>query len=147
MILTDDPRLNTALLDPQRGHHRTYLVQVEGIPDEEALKQLRAGVDIRINKKTYHTRPAQAELLSHPPVLPERNPPVRFRKTVPDRWLKLTLTEGKNRQVRRMCAAVGFPVLRLIRIRIEALELGDLLPGKVRKMDGQSIYKALTIRG
>jgi len=135
LLLTDDKQLNHRLLDPRRGHKRVYWAQVEGVPEEEALKQLRSGMTIRVNKKDYRTRPAEARLLSPPPALPERDPPIRFRKNVPDSWLELTLTEGKNRQVRRMCAAAGFPVLRLVRVRIESLELGGLQPGEVREVE------------
>lgn len=145
LILTNDARLNARLLTPGKGHTRTYLVQVEGIPGEKALEKLRTGVDIRINKRTYRTRPGKATLLSHPPGLPERDPPIRFRKSVPDSWIELTLTEGKNRQVRRMCAAVGFPVLRLVRTRIEDLALEDLQPGKVQGYKQKELYQKLRI--
>lgn len=145
LILTDDPKINALLLHPRREHKRTYLVQVEGIPDTAALQNLEKGIPIRIKKKIYQTRPAQVRLLSHPPGLPERDPPVRFRKTVPDSWLELTLTEGKNRQVRRMCAAAGYPVLRLVRTRIEKLALQNLQPGSVTEIDGKKLYQLLGI--
>ncbi len=143
LILTDDKSLNHQLLDPKRGHERVYWAQVEGIPDEQALQQLRTGVIIRINKIDHRTRPAKAQLMAAAPELPERDPPIRFRKNVPERWLQLSLTEGKNRQVRRMCAAVGFPVLRLVRARIEGLKLGDLQPGEVKEMGKKEIYTRL----
>ena len=120
-------------------------MQVEGIPGQVPIEQLRSGVDIRIKKKSYHTRPARVSLLSDPPLLPDRDPPVRYRKTVPDSWLEIALTEGKNRQVRRMCAAVGFPVLRLIRTRIEKLGLEDHSPGDVWEINQSKILKSLTI--
>lgn len=133
LLLTNDKSLTHRLLDPAFAHPRTYWVQVEGVPDTEALDALRTGVDIRIRKKTHRTRPAEVSLLEEPPPLPERDPPVRFRKTVPDRWLELTLTEGRNRQVRRMCAAVGYPVLRLVRVRIAGLALPKTMrPGEVQ---------------
>ena len=103
------------------------------MPDEAALHRLQTGVDIQINGKQHRTRPAIVRMLVAEPVLPERNPPIRFRKTVPDAWLELTLTEGKNRQVRRMCAAVGLPVLRLVRVAIGTVLLGDMQPGEVRE--------------
>ncbi len=134
LLLTNDTALNARLLSPEQGHTRTYWVQVEGIPSEEALDRLRKGVEIRIKGKRHTTRPAEAHRLPAPPDLPERNPPVRFRKTVPDSWLELTLTEGKNRQVRRMCAAAGYPVLRLVRVKIGTMALGDLQPGEVRRL-------------
>jgi 23S rRNA pseudouridine2457 synthase len=143
LLLTDDKKLNHLLLDPAYAHRRTYLVQVEGIPTTEALEQLRRGLAIKVGKQSYTTRPARAHLLAQAPTLPERDPPVRFRKTVPDAWLELVLTEGKNRQVRRMCAAVGFPVLRLVRIRIEGLALEGLAPGQVRELSGEEVYRAI----
>ncbi len=132
LLLTNDKSLNAKLLHPKFAHARSYLAQVEGVPDSIALKRLAEGVEIRVEGKTYRTQPAVVRLLDTPPELPERHPPVRFRKTVPDRWLEITLTEGKNRQVRRMCAAVGYPVLRLVRIKIGGLQLGDMAPGEVR---------------
>jgi 23S rRNA pseudouridine2457 synthase len=137
LLLTNDKSLNTRLLDPKKNHPRTYWVQVEGNPTEAALEPLRRGIKIRIDGKEMITRPAQVSKLAEAPTLPDRVPPVRFRKTTPDCWLELTLTEGKNRQVRRMCAAVGFPVLRLVRVAIGGLHLQDprlssMAPGEVR---------------
>ncbi len=145
LIITNDKNLNHRLLDPKHAHERTYLVQVEGVPSDQALHQLRKGVDIRIKKRVYRTRPARADLQTAEPALPERDPPVRFRKTVPDSWLSLTLTEGKNRQVRRMCAAVGYPVLRLVRVQIELLKLGPMAPGAVRELEKTLIYRQLNL--
>jgi 23S rRNA pseudouridine2457 synthase len=148
LIITNDKALTHRLLDPKFEHPRTYWVQVEGIPDREALSQLRKGVAIRIKKQTHRTRPARVELFTSPPPLPERDPPVRFRKTVPDSWLSIQLTEGKNRQVRRMCAAVGFPVLRLVRTRIQNLSLEKIkLPnGGVKEMNRADIYQLTGVR-
>lgn len=143
LILTDDKQLHTRLLHPKRGHHRTYWVQVEGNPSPEALAQLRGGVNIRAKGKQWTTLPAEARLLSTPPPLPPRDPPVRFRKTVPDSWLALTLTEGKNRQVRRMCAAVGYPVLRLVRSSIENLRLEQLEGMTVKPFEKGTLYDLL----
>lgn len=137
LLLTNDRRLNHWLLNPKFAHERTYFAQVEGLPDEAALQKLTAGVDIKIDGKTHRTAPARARLLLEAPDLPERQPPIRFRKTVPDAWLEIRLTEGKNRQVRRMCAAVGFPVLRLVRVAIGSVILGDLLPGGVGEWSGE----------
>lgn len=134
LLLTNDPQLNQRLLNPRFGHRRAYLAQVEGIPTAEALQKLAQGVDISTERGIYRTLPAEASLLSDPPTLPDRQPPIRFRVQIPTSWIALTLTEGKNRQVRRMCAAVGFPVLRLVRVRIEGLELGHLQPGEVREI-------------
>lgn len=128
LLLTDDGRLQARLTDPRHGHEREYHVQVEGEVDETALVRLRAGVQIRGGQ----TRPARARLLTDPGY-PPRVPPIRERKAIPTSWLALELTEGRNRQVRRMTAAVGFPTLRLIRVRIGGLHLFDqlrLAPGE-----------------
>lgn len=133
LLLTNDKTAVKRLLDPASHVAKTYLVQVEGIPSEAALEQLQKGVTIRVKKKVHHTRPAVVRRLDAPPQLPVRNPPIRYRKNVPDSWLEITLTEGKNRQVRKMCAAVGHPVLRLVRIAFGKWQLGDLAPGEVLK--------------
>lgn len=122
LLLSDDARLNALLLDPRNAHQRTYWVQVESIPDRQQLNQLCQGVSVE--GKT--TLPAHAELLDFEPVLPERTPPIRVRKEIPTAWIGLTLAEGRNRQVRKMTAAVGCPTLRLIRQAIGKLDLFDL---------------------
>ncbi|NKD55467.1 MULTISPECIES: pseudouridine synthase [unclassified Haematospirillum] len=139
LILSSDRRLVHQLLEPSHAHPRIYLVQVERIPDEEALTMLRTGTDIRVGSRIYRTRPATVELMPEDFDLPPRNPPVRYRKSVPTAWLRLTLTEGKNRQVRRMTAATGFPTLRLIRVQIGHLALGDLEPGQWRTVQAQDV--------
>ena len=131
LLLSDEPGRNTRLLDPQHAHRREYWVQVERIPDRNALARLERGA---INLADYHTLPCRARVLEPAPNLPPRNPPIRFRKNVPDAWLALELIEGKNRQVRRMTAAVGHPTLRLIRVRIGDFGLGELPPGKWRAL-------------
>ncbi len=128
LLLTDDGRLQQRIADPQFKLPKTYWVQVEGTIGEEALQRLRSGVELNDGM----TLPAQARLLTAP-VLWNRNPPIRVRKSVPDSWLELTITEGRNRQVRRMTAAVGFPTLRLVRVRIGEWELGNLQPGESRQ--------------
>lgn len=130
LLLTNNGRLQHQLSDPRFRHPRTYWVQVERIPDESALNQLRRGVVIQ----NYRTQPALVQQLATPPSLPPREPPVRFRKRVPTTWLELTLTEGRNRQVRRMTAAVGFPTLRLVRSAIAHLRLDGLEPGQWRDL-------------
>jgi 23S rRNA pseudouridine2457 synthase len=112
LLLTNDGRLKHILSDPKFAHQKTYWVQVERIPDRLALDRLSNGVDI----ENYRTRPALVCLLEAEPNLPPRNPPIRYRKSIPTCWLEITLTEGKNRQVRKMTAAVGFPTLRLVRV-------------------------------
>ncbi len=141
LVLTNDKTLNAKLLNPKNAHLRTYWAQVEGMPDAAALEKLRQGVQIQIDGKPFQTRPAAARLLAEIPDLPERQPPVRFRKTVPDSWLELALIEGKNRQVRRMCAAVGFPVLRLVRVQIGQLILDRMLPGEVRELTREQVWQ------
>lgn len=128
LLLTNDKQLNHRLLNPLFVHEREYWVQVEGTPAEEALAQLRNGTTITVDGKPYRTRPAKARLLQHVTV-PDRNPPIRYRANIPATWLSLSLTEGKNRQVRRMTAAAGHPTLRLIRYRIGNVTLGDMQPG------------------
>ncbi len=126
MLLTDDGRLQARITDPRHNMEKTYFVQVEGIPDEAALAALRAGVDL----KDGRTRPAKARRIGEPAGLWPRNPPIRVRKSVPDCWIELVLREGRNRQVRRMTAAVGHPTLRLIRWRIGRWSLDGLAPGR-----------------
>ena len=145
LILTNDKRLNYLLLDPSHKHERTYLVQVEGIVSNEALHILEKGVGISVEGKPHHTKPAKAEKCTEPGWLPARFPPVRFRKEKPTSFLKLTLYEGKNRQVRRMTAAVGFPTLRLVRISIENLRIGNMQPGEVIEFRRNELYKLLKI--
>ncbi len=130
LLLTDDGRLAHRLTDPRFEHPKTYLVQVERIPDAEALDRLRRGVDL----KDGLTRPAQAELLTDPPDLPDRSVPIRFRKNVPTAWIRLVIREGRNRQVRRMTAAVGFPTLRLVRVAMGPILLDDLPLGEWRDL-------------
>jgi 23S rRNA pseudouridine2457 synthase len=145
LLLTNDGCLQHRLLDPKFGHPRTYWVQVERIPEEASLEHLRQGVQIQ----QYHTRPAQVRRLAEPD-LPPRDPPIRYRKSVPTAWIELVLTEGRNRQVRRMTAAVGHPTLRLVRVAIAHLEIGSLQPGEWRDLSAQEVRllrKLGTLRG
>lgn len=129
LLLTNDKDLTHRLLEPKFAHQRTYWVQIEGIPAKEDMQKLERGVLISINGKPYKTKPAKAILFEDAPVVPERNPPIRYRKEIPTSWIALTLTEGKNRQVRRMTAAIGFPTLRLIRYSIGKVTIENLQPG------------------
>jgi 23S rRNA pseudouridine2457 synthase len=129
LLLTNDGRLQHYLCHPDFSHPRTYWVQVEGIPPESSLALLRRGVLVQ----NYQTRPAQVVLLGSEPPLPPRHPPIRYRKSIPTSWLEMTLTEGKNRQVRRMTAAVGFPTLRLVRV---AMGLGRGRHGLSLSLEG-----------
>jgi 23S rRNA pseudouridine2457 synthase len=125
LLLTDDGKLNQRLTDPRWKAPKTYNAQVEGIARDDALARLRAGVEL----KDGLTLPAEARAIEEPAWLWPRTPPVRFRKTVPDCWIELIIREGRNRQVRRMTAAVGLPTLRLIRVAIGPYTLGTLAPG------------------
>jgi 23S rRNA pseudouridine2457 synthase len=148
LLLTDDGALQHRLSDPKSEHPKTYLVQVERVPDGAALEKLRHGVVIQ----GYKTKPAKVRLLGidggAEPQLPPRDPPIRFRKSVPTAWLEITLTEGKNRQVRRMTAAVGHPTLRLLRVAVAGVTLGELKSGELRDLRNEetSILTAKTQR-
>jgi 23S rRNA pseudouridine2457 synthase len=143
LLLTDDGTLQHRLSDPKFAHPRTYLVQVEGVPDENALEQLRRGVVIQGSQ----TRPAQVKLIEEQLEIPPRDPPIRFRKNVPTAWVEMTLTEGRNRQVRRMTAAVGYPTLRLIRVAIGRLSLEGLKPGQWRDLDPEELTQLKSLVG
>ncbi len=136
LLLTDEAGFNHRLLDPKTAHPRTYLAQVEGIPTADALKSLeRGGLDIQ----GYRTRPCRVRLPDPQPDIPPRDPPVRFRQAIPTSWLELQLTEGKNRQVRRMTAAVGFPTLRLIRIAIGGFSGNGMGEGSWKVLQAEEI--------
>jgi 23S rRNA pseudouridine2457 synthase len=128
LILTDDGDLQHRLAHPRHKQPKTYWAQVEGVPDDNALSSLRRGVDLG----DFTTLPAQAREILEPNVLWPRDPPIRFRQSIPTAWLEITLVEGKNRQIRRMTAKVGFPTLRLIRVQIGDWGLEDLTPGQWR---------------
>ncbi len=127
LLLSDEPGLNSRLLDPSQGHRREYWAQVERVPSAASLVTLARG---GLALADHTTRPCAAKLLDPPPAVPTRDPPIRYRKNVPDAWISLELTEGKNRQVRRMTAAIGHPTLRLIRVRIGEFLLGGLAAGQ-----------------
>ncbi len=130
LLLSDEPALNQRLLHPARGHGRIYWTQVERVPSPEALAALRRGVVIQGRR----TLPCRARLLEPQPVVAPRDPPIRFRKNVPDCWIELELVEGKNRQVRRMTAAAGHPTLRLMRVQVGLFRLGELGVGQWREL-------------
>ncbi|MCL4124092.1 UNVERIFIED_CONTAM: hypothetical protein GTU68_031940 [Idotea baltica] len=143
LILTNDKKLHTYLLNPKHGHKRTYWTQLDNTISNKAIKELESGVTIKLNKKDYKTLPAKVKLINKPNNLWKRTPPVRFRKEIPTSWIELTLTEGKNRQVRRMTATVGFPTLRLIRCSIEKLMVDEVKNGEVKEVDEAWIKKML----
>lgn len=147
LLITDDKWLNHQLLNPRFGHQRSYFAQVEGKPTADVLKEVTQGVNITVDGKSYKTKPAIAKILDPVPALPDRDPPIRFRATVPDTWISLTLIEGKNRQVRKMTAAVGHPTLRLIRWSMEKLTIEGYKVGEVREMDEKAIYHKLGLTG
>lgn len=130
LLLSDEAELNERLLHPRRAHIRTYWVQVERVPSADVLKKLARGISIQGRV----TLPARASILDPQPDVPVRTPPIRFRRTVPTCWIALELAEGKNRQVRRMTAAVGHPTLRLIRVKIGDFALGDVAPGQWKEL-------------
>ena len=132
LLLTSDSAIATRLLDPVNAHPRAYLVQVEGVADVARIRPLMTGIAL----DGVPTRPAEARVLDRPPELWERLPPIRHRLAVPTSWLELTLIEGRNRQVRRMTAAVGLPTLRLVRWSIMHLDVADLAPGEWRRLSG-----------
>ena len=134
LLLSDEPGLNSRLLDPKHEHAREYWAQVERVPTAEALARLEQG---GIDLGDFVTRPCRARLLVQTPTVPPRDPPIRYRRNVPDAWLALELVEGKNRQVRRMTAAVGHPTLRLLRVGIGTYSLGDLAPGQSRELSAE----------
>ena len=130
LLLSDDGGLSHRLTDPRFDHPKTYWVQVEGVPTEAAIAELRQGVIIQGQR----TKPAGVRLLSDEPDLPPRPVPIRYRASIPTRWLEIVLTEGRNRQVRRMTAAVGFPTLRLVRVAVGPIGLAGLQPGEWRRL-------------
>ena len=143
LILTNDKKLNHRLLNPEFEHEREYWVQVEGEITDEAVMQMQQGLQLTIKGKEHQTKSSVVYKFNEAPQVPERVPPVRFRASVETSWIKIILKEGKNRQVRKMTAAVGFPTLRLIRYRIEKIELNTMQPGTMIELSQKSIYKKL----
>jgi 23S rRNA pseudouridine2457 synthase len=143
LILTNDTALNHRLLNPRFAHQREYWVQVDGAITPEAIRTLESGVTITVDGKPYRTSDCIVKLFDAPPAVPPRDPPIRYRANIPTTWIRMLLTEGKNRQVRKMTAQVGFPTLRLIRYRIEKLELERLNPGEMRSPARNEIYSML----
>jgi 23S rRNA pseudouridine2457 synthase len=144
LILTNDKKINHLLLNPVNHYKKTYWVQVDGEIDQDAIEKMSKGVGIKINGKIYHTLPCNIIKIDIPQ-LPERNPPIRYRKEIPTSWIAITLEEGKNRQVRKMTASVGYPTLRLIRSSIENLKIENIQPGEVVEISSKTLYNLLNI--
>lgn len=138
LLLTDDNQLKNKLLQPDNRNNKSYLVQVDNKITPEAIKQLETGVTIKHKGKTYTTLPSIVKSIDAPDITP-RVPPIRYRKDIPTSWVEMTIYEGKNRQIRKMCAAVGFPVLRLIRHKIKGLTFSDVATGTYRALTSEEI--------
>jgi 23S rRNA pseudouridine2457 synthase len=143
LILSNDKDLNQRLLNPSFAHEREYWVQVDGSITSQALQQIQNGVAIAVDGKVYLTKKCKASLFEEEPLVSLRIPPIRVRKEIPASWIRLILTEGKNRQVRRMTAKVGYPTLRLIRYRIEKIDGDSMQPGDIIELSKKMIYKKL----
>lgn len=142
LVLSNDKELNHRLLHPSFKHEREYWVQVDGAITNQAIQQLEKGVVIKVDGKPYQTLPCKVKLLNEV-LVAERKPPIRFRKSIPTSWISITLIEGKNRQVKKMTAKVGFPTLRLIRYRIEGVHLTNMQPGEMKELSKPDMYKKL----
>ena len=143
LLLTNDKRVNSELLSPENGHPRTYHAQVEGAPEHSDMRVLMSPMDLKIKNRYFKTKPCKAAVLDPQPQYPDRVPPIRVRKSVPDTWISLTLTEGKNRQVRKMTAKAGFPTLRLIRESIGPFKLKGLGSGEVKELSVDEINRLI----
>jgi 23S rRNA pseudouridine2457 synthase len=142
LILSNDKDLNHRLLHPSFKHEREYWVQVDGAITSQAIHHIEKGVSINVDGRPYQTKPCKVKLLDEVNV-EERDPPIRFRKEIPTSWISIILTEGKNRQVKKMTASVGFPTLRLIRYRIEQINLTGMKPGDIIELSKRVTYKKL----
>lgn len=146
LILTNDKSLNALVLSPKQAKSKTYLVQVEGQINKAAISKLCSGVTITVDQKPYQTLPAFAKIIDPPKYLWERSPAVRYRKDIPTSWVEVRIQEGKNRQVRKMLAEVGFPVLRLIRVAIQDLFMEMISPGDIQEIERAEIMRKLKIK-
>ena len=145
LLLTNDTSINHQLLHPKFAHARTYWVQVDGAITNDAIETLSKGVTISVDGKTYETKKALLKILSDGLVVPERNPPIRVRKSIPTSWVSIQLTEGKNRQVRKMFASVGFPVVRLIRSQIGQFSIDQMQPADCLSLSFEEVQNALFV--
>ena len=145
LLLTNDTSINHQLLHPKFAHARTYWVQVDGTITNDAVESLSKGVTISVDGKTYETKKAVLKILSDSLLVPERNPPIRVRKSIPTSWVSIQLTEGKNRQVRKMFASVGFPVVRLIRSQIGQFSIAQMQPSDCLSLSFEEVQNALFV--
>ena len=145
LLLTNDTSINHQLLHPKFAHARTYWVQVDGLITNDAIETLSKGVTISVDGKTYETKKAALKILSDSLLVPERNPPIRVRKSIPPSWVSIQLTEGKNRQVRKMFASVGFPVVRLIRSQIGQFSIAQMQPSDCLSLSFEEVQNALFV--
>jgi 23S rRNA pseudouridine2457 synthase len=145
LLLTNDTSINHQLLHPKFAHARTYWVQVDGLITNDAIETLSKGVTISVDGKTYATKKAVLKILPDDLVIPERNPPIRVRKSIPTSWVSIQLTEGKNRQVRKMFASVGFPVVRLIRFQIGQFSIAQMQPADCLSLSFEEVQNALFV--
>ncbi|HYJ64665.1 MAG TPA: pseudouridine synthase [Parafilimonas sp.] len=143
MILTNDKKLNHHLLNPENEHDREYWVQVEGEITNDAVMQMQQGLQLNIKNKTSQTKTSIVTIFNKDPEVRDRIPPIRYRANIATSWIKIILKEGKNRQIRKMTAKVGFPTLRLIRVRIVDIELKNMNPATMIELSQKSIYKKL----
>jgi 23S rRNA pseudouridine2457 synthase len=144
LLLTNNKQIHFDLLHPNNQHNRTYWVQVEGTISKNAINEIQNGISITLKNGPYKTKPCKAKIIA-PPNVQERNPPIRTRKHIPVSWAEITLQEGKNRQVRKMFAAVGYPVLRLIRFSIESIKLAELKSGEMKQVSEHTFLSKLNI--
>ena len=145
LLLTNDTSINHQLLHPKFAHARTYWVQVDGLITNDAIETLSKGVTISVDGKTYATKKAILKILPDGLAIPERNPPIRVRKSIPTSWVSIQLTEGKNRQVRKMFASVGFPVVRLIRSQIGQFSIAQMQPADCLSLSFEEVQNALFV--
>ena len=145
LLLTNDTSINHQLLHPKFAHARTYWVQVDGLITNDAIEALSKGVTISVDGKTYETKKSTLKILSDSLLVPERNPPIRVRKSIPTSWVSIQLTEGKNRQVRKMFASVGFPVVRLIRSQIGQFSIAQMQPSDCLSLSFEEVQNALFV--
>lgn len=146
LLLTNDAAIKNLITHPSQKIYKEYTVQVEGDINEDAILQLSKGVTITVNQKAYNTQPALVKKMIAEPIFPARVPPIRFRKNIPTSWVSIAIHEGKNRQVRKMTAAVGFPTLRLIRTKIGNLALNNLIPGQYIELSPNQVYAKLGLQ-